>query len=117
MSKATVTPSKLSYNGNVIIDAETCSTDGAEITPIAKCSNLAILVDNTSAAALTVTVTDSATFTGKGVGDLTITVAATSKHWIGPLEGHRFLDADGKIQMDFSSTTTVAGTVAAIELK
>jgi len=116
MAKATVTPSTLDYNGDEIIDEETCTTDGAEITPIGKCSNLAILVVNTSAAAMTVTVADGANFTGGTIGDLTVTVAATSKHWIGPLEGHRFLDSSGKIQMDFSSTTTVAGTVSAIEL-
>ena len=117
MAKATVTPTVATFNGDSAYDAETITTDGAEITPIKKSKNLMILVQNTDASdVMTVTVTDTTTFTGKGVGDLSIEVAASGVHWIGPVEGHRFLDADGKIQMDFSSTGTLAGKVSAVEL-
>ena len=117
MAKKTVVPSKLDYNGDVIIAAQALDALGAEIDPIAKCSNLAILVENTDSDILTVTIPDGANFTGGTIGDLTVSVAGTSQHWIGPLEGHRFLDGDGMIQMTFATTGTLGGTVAAIELK
>lgn len=116
MAIATVTAYKASYNGDSITDEETITTDGAQITNVAKSSNLMILVCNTDASDdMTVTVS-AGDKTGSGIGDLTVTVGEATKHWIGPVESHRFADSDGYIQMDFSSTGTLAGTVLAVEL-
>lgn len=49
---------------------------------------------------------------GAGLGDLVVTVAATSGvQWIGPFESGRFLQDDGTLQVDIAASH--AGTITA----
>lgn len=49
-----------------------------------------------------------------GVGDLTVSVAASGTEWIGPLESGRFIRKDGTLLVDLGSGFT--GTVTAFLL-
>lgn len=46
-----------------------------------------------------------------GIGDLAVSIPATSTKWIGPLEAARFVQADGSVNVDFDAGTT--GTITA----
>lgn len=45
-----------------------------------------------------------------GLGDLVVTVPATTTQWVGPLESGRFLQSDGSLSVDVASGTT--GTIS-----
>ena len=45
------------------------------------------------------------------IGDLTVSINATSTKWIGPLEAARFTQSDGSINVDFDAGAT--GTITA----
>lgn len=81
--------------------------------------NLVLVVANSVAAPKTVIVragagggvTPGAAFRA-GLGDLTVTVAASSSAYVGPLESARFLQLDGSLNVDFGASA--AGTIIAL---
>lgn len=74
-------------------------------------------VTNTSGSPRIVTVKagDSPPALAAGLGDLTVTVAATTGvQWIGPFESGRFIQADGTMEIDIETGHT--GTITAFFL-
>lgn len=49
------------------------------------------------------------------IGDLTFTLAATTKYFLGPFEGAQFAQADGSLNIDIAASAT--GTLYAIKVK
>jgi hypothetical protein len=112
-----ITPSQVSYNGSSAADEETISTSTGSVTPILKSSHLMILVENDDTSDLTVTFTATAgAWTGSGIGNASFTAAASGKTWIGPLESHRFADADGDFNFTLATTGSLSGKMSAVEL-
>lgn len=82
-------------------------------------NNLVLVVNNTFAGSKVVTiragvgggVTPGPAFRS-GMGDLAITVVASSTAYIGPLETARYAQLDGSLNIDFAAGTT--GTITAL---
>ena len=82
-------------------------------------NNMVLLVSNTVASSKVVTVragvgggvTPGPAFRS-GIGDLAITIPASSTVYIGPLETARFAQLDGSLNIDFAAATT--GTITAL---
>jgi hypothetical protein len=76
-----------------------------------------VLVVTNSNAGATITCTVKAGVNppalAKGQGDLTVTIAASGAHYIGPLESGRFIQADGSLKIEASATT---GTINAVRV-
>lgn len=81
--------------------------------------SLVLVVNNTFAGTKVVTiragvgggVTPGPAFRA-GMGDLAVTVAASSTAYIGPLDSSRFAQLDGSLSVDFAAGTT--GTITAL---
>jgi hypothetical protein len=122
MPRTAVVPRALVANSNLIgttgattIDA-TLVTNGVSVTA-AKPERTLIRVANTEGSTNTVTVKAGAypPAMAKSLGDLVVTVAATTGvQYIGPLEGGRFKQADGSIWLDFE--TGMTGTIDVLEV-
>lgn len=114
MPRTAVVPRALVANGNLIgtsgattIDA-TLVTNGVSVTGAIP-EQTVIRVTNTEASTNTVTVQSGAVppALAGGLGDLVVTVAATTGvQFIGPLESGRFMQADGSLWLDFESGMT-----------
>jgi hypothetical protein len=117
MPRTAVVPRALVANGNLIgttgsttIDA-TLVTNGVSVTGAIPEQTL-IRVTNTEGSTNTVTVQSGAVppALAGGLGDLVVTVAATTGvQYIGPLESGRFMQSDGSLWLDFESGMT--GTI------
>jgi hypothetical protein len=117
MARTAVVPRALVANGNLIgttgsttIDA-TLVTNGVSVTGAIPEQTL-IRVTNTEGSTNTVTVQSGAVppALAAGLGDLVVTVAATTGvQYIGPFEGGRFMQSDGSLWLDFE--TGMTGTV------
>jgi hypothetical protein len=117
MPRTAVVPRALVANGSLIgttgattIDA-TLVTNGVSVTGAIPEQTL-IRVANTEASTNTVTVQSGANppALAAGLGDLVVTVAATSGvQYIGPFEGGRFMQSDGSLWLDFE--TGMTGTI------
>jgi hypothetical protein len=80
----------------------------------AKPEQTVLRVTNTHGAdhVITIKAGDNPPAFGAGLGDLTVTVAATSGvQWIGPFESGRFVQSDGTMNIDVE--TNHAGTITA----
>lgn len=116
MARTAVTPRALVANGNLTgatgattIDA-TLVTNGVSVTAAIPEQTL-IRVTNTEGSTNTVTVQSGAypPALAAGLGDLVVTVAATTGvQYIGPLESGRFMQADGSLWLDFETGMTGA---------
>ena len=83
------------------------STAGMEINA-SKDNRLIVLVANTAQnAGLNVTV-ESGSYFRSGLGNLTLTIPASTSRLIGPLESSRFEQADGMIYFSFNNTNGTA---------
>lgn len=117
MPRTAVVPRALVANGNLIgttgattIDA-TLVTNGVSVTGAIPEQTL-IRVANTEGSTNTVTVQSGANppALAAGLGDLVVTVAATTGvQYIGPFEGGRFMQSDGSLWLDFE--TGMTGTI------
>lgn len=117
MPRTAVVPRALVANGNLIgttgattIDA-TLVTNGVSVTGAIPEQTL-IRVTNTEGSTNTLTVRKGANppALAAGLGDLVVTVAATTGvQYIGPFEGGRFMQSDGSLWLDFE--TGMTGTV------
>lgn len=125
MARTALVPRALVANGNLIgstgsttIDA-TLVTNGAVIDAC-KADRTILRVTNTEGSTNTVTIKagDNPPALGQGLGDLVVTVAATTGvQYIGPFESGRFIQggADvGDMHIDFESAMT--GTIDALLL-
>lgn len=116
MARTAVTPRALVANGNLIgttgsttIDS-TLVTNGVSVTGAIPEQTL-IRVTNTEGSTNTVTVQSGVNppAVAAGLGDLVVTVAATSGvQYIGPLESGRFMQSDGSLWLDFETGMTGA---------
>lgn len=116
MARTAITPRALVANGNLTgaagsttIDA-TLVSNGATVAR-AKPELMLIRVTNTEGSTNTVTIKagDSPPALAAGLGDLVVTVAATTGvQYIGPVESGRFIQDDGSISIDFESGMTGA---------
>lgn len=114
MPRTAVVPRALVANGNLIgtsgattIDA-TLVTNGVSVTGAIP-EQTVIRVTNTEGSTNTVTVQSGAVppALAGGLGDLVVTVAATTGvQYIGPLESGRFMQSDGSLWLDFESGMT-----------
>lgn len=83
------------------------STVGMEINS-SKDNRLILLIANTAeAAGLNVTV-EKGVYFRSGLGNLNLTIPASTTRLIGPLESSRFEQADGKIYFSFNNTNGTA---------
>ena len=83
------------------------STTGMEINA-SKDNRLIILIANTAQnAGLNVTA-EAGSYFRSGLGNLTLTIPASTSRLIGPLESSRFEQADGKIYFSFNNTNGTA---------
>jgi hypothetical protein len=124
MSRTAIVPSALAPNSNLsdatsggsalgtTIDS-TLVTNGATIAPGVSPEHLILLVSNTTAGALTVTLRAGNRFQG-GAGDLVLPVAAApGTSWLGPFASARILQADGSVSIDFATGFT--GSIKALK--
>jgi len=91
-------------------------SNGHYVTPGGREDDVFLYLDHTTASSKTVTIKAGSYPPAfrKGLGDLTITAAASTKYLIGPLESARFLQADGTINIDVQASTT--GTLRVYKL-
>lgn len=83
------------------------STAGMEINA-SKDNRLIVLVANTAQnAGLNVTA-EAGSYFRSGLGNLTLTIPASTSRLIGPLESSRFEQPDGKIYFSFNNTNGTA---------
>lgn len=115
MAKVTVSPVELSINSSASRDREDMTTDHAEMS-VDNARKVLLLAENESTAdALTVSII-AGDFVSAGIGDLDVSLAVSTSKLIGPFESARFLDSDGKIQIETSSTGTLDGKLEAFLL-
>jgi hypothetical protein len=69
--------------------------------------------DDDTALTLTVKAGDSPPALAAGQGDLAVTVAFGTTHFIGPFESGRFIQSDGSMMITSSTTT---GTIAVLKV-
>ena len=75
--------------------------------------SIVIYAENTAGTSQTLTVKAGA-YDSAGLGDLEVALAQNAPKVIGPLEGMRFAQADGKVYIDV--TTGATGVIAALNL-
>jgi hypothetical protein len=115
MARSAVTVQSLSaYNtkGTVTKDAFDASNDHSIDVENVKTSNLAVFVEWTNTAAMSV-VFKGGDFSDNGIGDLTLT-GGSAKTEVVVLESARFKDEDELILIDLTGTGT--GNIYAVEL-
>ena len=83
------------------------STAGMEINS-SKDNRLIILIANTAEAAGLNVTAEKGVYFRSGLGNLTLTIPASTSRLIGPLESSRFEQADGKIYFSFNNTNGTA---------
>ena len=91
-------------------------TNGANIAGAGNTNRLLVRVTNTNGTQRVVTFKAGANPPGsrKGLGDLAITVPATTGDVLVVLESSRFVKADGSIDVDFGAS--MAGIISAVRL-
>ena len=91
-------------------------TNGANIAGVGNTNRLLVRVTNTNGTNRVVTFKAGANPPGprKGLGDLAITVPATTGDVLVVLESARFVKADGSIDVDFGAS--MAGIISAVRL-
>lgn len=116
MARDAVAITALSANAGVANPAGTTInvTNGANIAGVGDTSRLIVRVTNTDASDRVVTFKAGANppAVRTGLGDLAVTVAATSGDQLIVLESARFVKADGSIDVDFAAS--FAGKISAL---
>lgn len=75
--------------------------------------SIVLYAENTASGSKVLTV-NSGVYDSAGIGDLEVTLAQNVPQIIGPLEGMRFAQADGKLYIDCATGAT--GVIAALDL-
>jgi hypothetical protein len=116
MSRVTITKTSASLNsGSAVTEVDLSTivgTTGASMV----CGideSIVVYAENTNATSRVLTVKAGA-FNSAGIGDLEVTLAQNAPQIIGPLEGSRFAQEDGKIYLDCATGAT--GVIAALDL-
>jgi len=114
MAIVTVTPASLSLNAATACDIEDMTTEHAEL----ECddfSKLLVYIENEDTVAMTATF-KAGDFSDNCLGDLGVSIAASTHKVIGPFDSSRFKDEDGKLTIETSSTGTLDGKIQAFIL-
>jgi hypothetical protein len=109
---ATLTPTALPA-GNAIDP-----TNGHNIAGAFNATDeLFLYIDHTTVSTKVMTVKAGANPPGlrAAIGDLTFTLLASTKYFVGPFEAAQFSQADGSLNLDFAASAT--GTIYAIKIK
>lgn len=118
MARTVVPYSTLVANSNLTDPAGTTIDQANGMYIAASRPELTLLrVANTNGSNRVVTIKagDSPPALAQGLGDLAVTVAATTGvQWIGPFESGRFIQGDGTIEIDFAAS--FAGTITAFKV-
>lgn len=121
MPRTAVSATALTPNASIVeptgttIDA-TLVTNGVEVTAGNRTELVVLEVANTAGAPKNVIVRagDNPPAASAGQGDLTVAVTNATTRRIGPFESARFIQSDGKLNVDFESGTT--GTIKVVAL-
>lgn len=115
MARTAVTYSSLAANSNLSDPAgTTLDATNDHVIAAAKPELTILRVTNTNGTdrIITIKAGDSPPALAQGLGDLAVTVAATSGvQWLGPFESGRFLQSDGTMEIDVVASHT--GTITA----
>jgi hypothetical protein len=116
MARTVLTPSTLSPNAeNALAAASAANADGHSIDPDGRPDLLVLhVIQGAGARAVTIVAGTDAPAERRYLGDLDVTVDASSESIIGPFEAARFMQADGLIYVDFDAVTNT--TVRAYRL-
>lgn len=115
MARDTATVTQLTVNTDIAFPTGTAVnvSNGGQVA-VTKGMKTVLWFKNTNGSDRVVTIKAGDSSISNGVGDLEITVPATSGHKIVSVETSRFLQDDGYIHLDFAAS--FAGTFGAIEL-
>jgi len=116
MSRTAITLTKALTNDGVTVSLSDCAgatgTDGHSLASSSKDDRLVFVVKNTGSATGLLTVYASDSMTALNQGNLVVPVGVNVTRTAGPVEGARFVNADGSIYLG----TGYTGTIGAIEL-
>jgi hypothetical protein len=116
MSRTAITKASALTNDGVTVTLSNCAgatgTDGHSLADTEKDDRLIFIVNNNGAATGLLTVYASDSMSAAGQGNLVSPVGINVTRTIGPLEGARFVNADGTIYLG----TGFTGTIGAVEL-
>jgi hypothetical protein len=117
MSRTAITRTDALTNDGVTINLSDCAgatgTDGHSLASSGKDDKLVFVVKNTGSATGMLTVYASDSMNSKGIGNLVVPVGVNAERTVGPVEGARFVNADGSVYLG----TGFTGTIGAVELK
>lgn len=116
MARVELTKTTAVLNSSAAISETDMSTIVGTIGASCVCGideSIAIYAENTNATSRVLTVKAGA-FSAAGQGDLEVTLAQNAPKIIGPLEGARFAQADGKLYIDCATGAT--GIIAGLDL-
>jgi hypothetical protein len=119
MARTAVTITDLASNSTTNLPTGTSAdpTNGHSIAgAFTKAGKLLLYVDHTTVSGKTLTLkagTNPPASLGSK-GDVTITLTASTKQFIGPLEAAQFAQSDGSLNFDLAASTT--GTIYAIRM-
>lgn len=95
------------------VDLATCTASGAAVSTLTKDDKFLLYVENTNANSATITIKASSFGIALGQGDLSVTAAQNTPVGI-VLEGQRFMQPDGTVNVDV--TTAATGVISALDL-
>lgn len=109
MSRTTIALASGTTNGDAVmtacaLTAGATGTDGYVVTAETKDDKFGLVVQNTGSATGPVWIKTSDVMEGLGIGNLTVTVGGSVTRLIGPLEGGRFRQSNGDINIDCGVT-------------
>ena len=116
MARVALTKTTAALNNGVAITEVNLSTIVGTTGASAVCGideSICVYAENTFGTSKVLTVKAGA-FSAAGIGDLEVTLAQNAPKIIGPLEGARFAQADGKIYLDCATAAT--GIIAVLDL-
>jgi hypothetical protein len=118
MARTAVTITDLTSNGTINLPTGTSAdpTNGHSVAGAFTKGKLLLYVDHTTVSGKTLTLkagsNPPASLGSKG--DVSITLTASTKQFIGPLEAAQFAQSDGSLNFDLAASTT--GTIYAIRM-
>ena len=118
MARTAVPYSVLAANSNLTDPAGTAldpTNDHVINAAVPELTILRVTNTNGSDRVITIVAGDTPPAMAAGLGDLAVTVAATTGvQWIGPFESGRFLQSDGTMHID--GAASIAGTITAFKM-
>lgn len=109
MAATAVTKTQLVRNAGTALTEVSLATmtgsEGFSLSSVGDCTKLFLYFENTSAPDQEITIDASDTFTSKGQGDLTLTLAQNTPQGV-VLEASRFVNNDGTITGSWTTSAT-----------